>query len=150
MSVPSVFEQLFRRCIWKATADRRVLIGAARDLSRSEFLLNLAVDPKFGPLTNDHGCTKCAGSDTLDVDYTTLDVAYYAAAHFSKSGQPGSMRGESNQLDQLCNAAFLCHDRKVVLVVANTRNFPKTFLIGNHGRSLTTTLPKESVGPYVR
>jgi glucosylceramidase len=55
----------------------------------------------------------------------------------------------STELEQLYNVAFLTPDGKVVLVIANTGNFAKTFHIGYHGRSLTTTLPEESVGTYV-
>jgi glucosylceramidase len=45
--------------------------------------------------------------------------------------------------------AFLTPDGKLVLVVSNTGNFPKTFGVRYHGRSFTTTLPEESVGTYV-
>ncbi|MGB8031128.1 MAG: glycoside hydrolase family 30 beta sandwich domain-containing protein [Terracidiphilus sp.] len=76
-------------------------------------------------------------------------MAYYAAAHFSKFVRPGSVRIGSNELEQLQNVAFLTPDGKVVLVVANTANFPKTFDVGYHGESITTTMPSESVGTYV-
>jgi glucosylceramidase len=127
----------------------RVLIGATRNWSRNVLLWNLAADPKAGPHTNNGGCTGCFGAITLDGDNASFNVAYYAAAHFSKFVRPGSVRIGSTELDQLYSVAFLTPDGKVVLVLANTGNFPKTFHIGYHGRSLTTTLPEESVGTYV-
>jgi glucosylceramidase len=127
----------------------RVLIGATRNWSRNVLLWNLAADPHFGPHTNNGGCTGCVGAITLDGDKATLNVAYYAAAHFSKFVRPGSVRIGSNELEQLSTVAFLTPDRKVVLVVANTGNFPKNFAIGYHGKFLKTTMPSESVGTYV-
>jgi glucosylceramidase len=127
----------------------RVLIGAARNWGRNVLLWNLAADPKFGPHTNDGGCTMCVGAITLDGDNSTLNVAYYAAAHFSKFVRPGAVRVGSNQLEQLQTVAFLNADGKVVLAAANTGNFPKTFQIIYHGSALTTTLAAESVGTYI-
>jgi len=36
-----------------------------------------------------------------------------------------------------------------VPVASNTGNFPKSFQITYHGKSVKTTLPAESVGTYV-
>ncbi|HEY1648424.1 MAG TPA: glycoside hydrolase family 30 beta sandwich domain-containing protein [Terracidiphilus sp.] len=127
----------------------RVLIGATRNWSRNVLLWNLAADPHFGPHTNNGGCTGCVGAVTLDGDKATLNVAYYAVAHFSKFVRPGSVRVGSSELEQLPTAAFLTPDGKVVLVVANTGNFPQTFAIGYHGKFAKTTMPSESVGTYV-
>lgn len=127
----------------------RVLIGATRNWSRNVLLWNLAADPHFGPHTNNGGCTMCAGAITLDGDKATFNVAWYAMAHFSKFVRPGSVRIGSTELEQLYTAAFLTPDGKVVLVAANTGNFPKSFQIEYHGMSLNTTLHSESVGTYV-
>jgi glucosylceramidase len=127
----------------------RVLIGATRNWGRNVLIWNLAADPQFGPHTNDGGCTTCAGAITLDGDNARLNVAYYAVAHFSKFVRPGSVRIGSSQLEQLQTAAFLTPSGKIVLVAANTGNFPKTFQIAYHGKSLTVTLPSESVGTYL-
>lgn len=127
----------------------RVLIGATRNWSRNVLLWNLAADPHAGPHTDNGGCTGCFGAITLDGDTATFNVAYYAAAHFSKFVRPGSVRVGSNQLEQLSNVAFLTPDGKVVLIAANTGNFAKNFAIAYHGQSITTTLPPESVGTYV-
>ena len=44
---------------------------------------------------------------------------------------------------------FVTPDGKIVLVLSNTRNFPKTVNVRYHGKVFTTTLPEESVGTYV-
>ncbi|MGH9604351.1 MAG: glycoside hydrolase family 30 protein [Terracidiphilus sp.] len=127
----------------------RVLIGATRNWSRNVLLWNLAADPEFGPHTSNGGCTGCVGAITLDGDKATLNVAYYALAHFSKFVRPGSVRIGSSELEQLQTVAFLTPGGKVVLVAANTGNFPKTFQIVYHGESAAATLPAESVATYV-
>ena len=128
---------------------RGVLIGATRNWSRNVLLWNLAADPKYGPHTDNGGCTMCQGAITLNGDTVTRNVAYYVLAHFSKFVQPGSIRIGSNSMEQLANVAFLTPDGKIVLVVSNTANFPKTFGVRYHGKSFTTDLPAESVGTYI-
>jgi glucosylceramidase len=127
----------------------RVLIGATRNWSRNVLLWNLAADSHFGPHTNDGGCAMCAGAITLDGDKATFNVAWYAMAHFSKFVRPGSVRIGSTELEQLSTVAFLTPDGKIVLVAANTGNFPRTFQIEYHGSYLATTLHSESVGTYI-
>ena len=127
----------------------RVLITATRNWVRNVLLWNLAADPHAGPHTNDGGCPVCYGAVTLDGDNASFNEAYYAMAHFSKFVRPGSVRIGSTQLEQLQTAAFLTPKGKVVLVVANTGNFPKTFQIAYHSESTTTTLHSESVATYV-
>jgi glucosylceramidase len=127
----------------------RVLIGATRNWSRNVLLWNLAADSHAGPHTNNGGCTGCFGAITLDGDTATPNVAYYAVAHFAKFVRPGSVRIGSNELEQLSTVAFLTPEGKIVLVVANTGNFPKTFAIEYHGKFAKTTMPSESVATYV-
>jgi glucosylceramidase len=126
-----------------------VLIGATRNWSRNVLLWNLAADPNAGPHTGNGGCSGCFGAITLDGDKATLNVAYYALAHFSKFVRPGSVRIGSNELEQLATAAFLTPEGKVVLVVANTGNFPKSYVIEYHRNFLKSTVPSESVETYV-
>ncbi len=126
-----------------------VLIGATRNWSRNVLLWNLAADPHAGPHTNNGGCDSCFGAITLDGDSVILNVAYYALAHFSKFVRPGSVRIGSSELEQLSTAAFLTPEGKIVLVVANTGNFPRNFVVGYHGKFLQTTMPSESAGTYV-
>jgi glucosylceramidase len=145
----SVTEQPGGATIGIAEPVSEVLIGATRNWARNVLLWNLAADPHAGPHTNDGGCTGCFGAITLNGDQATLNVAYYALAHFSKFVRPGSVRIGSSELEQLSTAAFLTPGGKIVLAAANTGNFPKTFVIGYHGKFLQTTMPSESVGTYV-
>ncbi len=149
MTEQSVTERPESKEIGIAEPVRRVLIGATRNWSRNVLLWNLAADPHAGPHTGNGGCTGCFGAITLDGDKATFNVAYYALAHFSKFVPPGSVRIGSNELEQIATAAFLTPEGKVVLVVSNTGNFAKTFHIAYHGKTLTTTMPSESVGTYV-
>jgi glucosylceramidase len=128
---------------------RGVLIGATRNWSRNVLLWNLAADPKYGPHTNDGGCTMCQGAITLDGNTATRNVAYYAIAHFAKFVPPASVRIGSNAMEQLSDVAFVTPEGKVVLVVSNTANFSKKFIVRYHGLSFTTDLRAESVGTYV-
>ncbi len=145
----SVTERSSSSSIGIAEPVTRVLIGATRNWSRNVLLWNLAADPHNGPHTNNGGCTGCVGAITLDGDKVRLNVAYYAVAHFSKFVRPGSVRIGSGEFEQLSTAAFLTPEGRIVLVVANTGNFPKAFDIEFHNQFLKTTMPSESVGTYV-
>jgi glucosylceramidase len=112
-------------------------------------LWNLAADPNNGPHTNNGGCTECRGAITLEGNEITRNVAFYALAHFSKFVPPGSIRIGSNDSEQLANVAFLTPDGKMVLVVSNTGNFPKTFDVRYRGKAVTASLPAESVATYI-
>jgi glucosylceramidase len=145
----SVTERPGSASIGIAEAVSRVLIGATRNWGRNVLLWNLAADPHAGPHTNNGGCTGCFGAITLDGDKATLNVAYYAAAHFSKFVRPGSVRIGSSELEQLSTVAFLTPEGKIVLVVANTGNFPRDFQIEYHGKFVKAAMPSESAGTYV-
>jgi glucosylceramidase len=127
----------------------RVMIGATRNWSRNVLLWNLAADPQNGPHTNNGGCTGCSGAITLDGDSATKNVAYYVVEHFSQFVPPGSVRVASSEMEQLASVAFLTPEGKVVLVVSNTGNFPKSFAVNYHGKFFQTAIPAESVGTYV-
>ena len=127
----------------------QVVIGATRNWSKNVLLWNLAADPEDGPHTNDGGCTSCVGAITLDGDNVTLNVAYYVIAQVSKFVPPGSVRVDSNDLEQLANVAFRTPDGKMVLIVSNTGNFPTTFNVSYHGKAMTATLPEGDVATYV-
>ena len=127
----------------------RVMIGATRNWSRNVLLWNLAADPQNGPHTNNGGCTGCSGAITLNGDSVTKNVAYYVVEHFSQFVPPGSVRVASSEMEQLASVAFLTPEGKVVLVVSNTGNFPKSFAVKYHGKIFQTAMPAESVGTYV-
>ncbi|MHB1673883.1 MAG: glycoside hydrolase family 30 protein [Acidobacteriaceae bacterium] len=126
-----------------------VVIGATRNWSKNVLLWNLAADPEDGPHTNDGGCTSCSGAITLDGDNATFNVAYYVIAQVSKFVTPGSVRVESNDVEQLANVAFRTLEGKMVLVVSNTGNFPTTFNVSYRGKTTTATLPEGDVATYV-
>src|SRR5579863_4879622 len=128
---------------------RAVMIGSTRNWSRNVLLWNLAADPQNGPHTNNGGCTGCSGAITIDGDSATKNAAYYVVQHFSQFVPPGSVRIASSELEQLASVAFLTPEHKVVLVVSNTANFPKSFAVKYHGKVFQTLLPSESVGTYV-
>jgi glucosylceramidase len=126
----------------------RVMIGATRNWSRNVLLWNLAADLQNGPHTNNGGCTGCSGALTLDGDSVTKNIAYYVVEHFSQFVPPQSVRIASSEMEQLASVAFLTPEGKVVLVVSNTGNFPKSFAVKYHGKFFQTALPAESVGTY--
>jgi glucosylceramidase len=128
---------------------RSVMIGATRNWCRNVLLWNLAADPHNGPHTNNGGCTGCSGAITLDGDSATKNVAYYVVEHFSQFVPPGSVRVASSEMEQLASVAFLTPQHKVVLVVSNTANFPKSFAVKYHDTFFETMLPSESVGTFV-
>ncbi len=128
---------------------RGVMIGATRNWCRNVLLWNLAADPQNGPHTNNGGCTGCSGAITLDGDSATKNVAYYVVEHFSQFVPPGSVRVASSEMEQLASVAFLTPQHKVVLVVSNTANFPKSFAVKYHDTFFETMLPSESVGTFV-
>ena len=125
------------------------MIDAARNWARNVVLWNLAADPQNGPHTNDGGCTGCSGAITLDGDSVSKNVAYYVVEHFSRFVPPGSVRVASSEMEQLASVAFLTPEGKLVLVVSNTGNFPKSFAVKYRGKVFQTTMPSESVETYV-
>ncbi len=127
----------------------RVLIGATRNWSKNVLLWNLAADPNAGPHTDNGGCPVCYGALTIDGDNVTRLVAYYVIGHASKFVPPGSIRIDSNALDNLPNVAFKTPDGKQVLIVANSGDTPQNFAVRSKGKAFSTTLGAGSVGTYV-
>ena len=128
---------------------RQVMIGSTRNWSRNVLLWNLAADPQNGPHTNNGGCTGCSGAITLEGDSATKNIAFYVVEHFSQFVPPGSLRVASSEMEQLASVAFVTPEGKVVLVVSNTGNFPKSFAVKYRGKVFQTAMPAESVGTYV-
>jgi len=128
---------------------RSVMIGATRNWCRNVLLWNLAADPLNGPHTDNGGCTGCSGAITLNGDSASKNVAYYVVEHFSQFVPPGSVRVASSEMEQLASVAFVTPQHKVVLVVSNTANFPKSFAVKYHDTFFETMLPSESVGTFV-
>jgi len=132
-----------------ASPVQRLLVGATRNWSRNVLLWNLAADPENKPHTDNGGCPICQGAITLDGNKVTRNIAYYTVAHASKFVRPGSVRIQSNLLDDLPNAAFKTPDGKRVLIVVNSSKSSQTFQIRYRNKGVTSTLSAGAVGTYV-
>jgi glucosylceramidase len=132
-----------------ASPIQRLIVGAPRNWSRNVLLWNLAADPENKPHTDNGGCPICQGAITLDSNKVSRNIAYYTVAHASKFVRPGSVRIQSNALDDLPNVAFKTPDGKKVLIVANSSKSSQTFQIRYRNKSVTSTLSDGAVGTYV-
>jgi len=126
---------------------RNLIIGATRNWSKNVIEWNLASDPNYNPHTIG-GCTTCLGGLTIG---TSIDrnVSYYIIAHASKFVKPGSVRIESNEINNLPNVAFKTPSGNKVLIVLNDSSNPQTFNIECNNKIAATTIPAESVATYV-
>jgi glucosylceramidase len=127
---------------------KTLIIGATRNWCRNVLEWNLAADPKNDPHTVE-GCDRCLGTITIDGDIVTRNPAYYILAHAAKFVRPGSVRIESNLLENLTNVAFKTGDGKIVLVVLNESQEQKRFGIGFGGKVFQVELAKGAVGTFV-
>ena len=127
---------------------KTLLIGATRNWARTVLEWNLAADPQQNPHTPG-GCTECLGAITLAGNAVTRNEAYYIIAHASKFVRPGSVRIATNLPANLPNVAFRTPAGRKVLLVLNTGSAPAQFTIGYQGKTVTTTLARNSAGTYV-
>ncbi len=124
-------------------------IGALQNWSRNVLLWNLAANSKFEPHTGNGGCTICQGAVTIDGNEVTRNLAYYAAAHFSKFVRPGAVRIGSSELAGLRDVAFSVPGGKTVLIVVNDGKAAQEFAVRYHGMSFRTKLNQGAVGTFV-
>jgi glucosylceramidase len=127
---------------------RTLIIGAPRNWCRNVIEWNLAADSKQDPHT-DGGCTQCLGAVTIDGDQVTRNPAYYIIAHASKFVRPGSVRIESNLVENLPNVAFKTQEGKTVLIVQNDKKEPATFTVVCKGKKFSASLDGKAVGTFV-
>ena len=128
----------------------RIMIGATTNWAKNVLLWNLAADPQDGPHTNDGGCPICSGAIILDGDKVTRNIAYYVTAHFTAFVPPGSVRiGDRTDEPILPNVAFRTPRGSHVLIVSNTTNAPKDFVIGYKEKFAQANLPAGAVATYV-
>ncbi|MDH3322447.1 MAG: glucosylceramidase, partial [Flavobacteriaceae bacterium] len=128
---------------------KNVVIGSMKNWSKVALEWNLANNSAFGPHT-DGGCTTCKGAITIDNEHSyTENVSYYIIAHASKFVAPGSVRIESNHIENIYNVAFKTPEGKIVLVVVNDDDKSKKFNIKNNNQWTTTSLEAGSVGTYI-
>jgi len=127
----------------------RVVIGAMRNWSRNVLLWNLAADASFGPHTKDGGCPVCEGAVTIDGEVVTRNLAYWTLAQVSEFVRPGDVRVGSSEVEGLSDVAFVRRDGKRVLVVANTSDVAKKFVVKDGGRGFVAELAAGAAGTFV-
>lgn len=124
-----------------------LIIGATRNWCKTVLEWNLAANSKLEPHT-DGGCTECLGALTIDGDAVVRNPAYYIVAHASKLVRPGSVRVESNLLNDLPNVAFITPDNSIVVIVLNNSDTEKSFNIKVDDEKITSSLAGGAVGTY--
>jgi glucosylceramidase len=127
---------------------KTLIIGATRNWCRNVLEWNMASDPKYDPHTIG-GCDRCLGTVTLDGDSVKRNPAYFILAHAAKFARPGSVRIESDVVENLPNVAFKTEDGKIVLIVLNESKEQKKFCIRFNGKDVQTALDKGAVGTFV-
>lgn len=128
---------------------RTLIVGASRNWCKTVLEWNLAANPTNDPHTDRGGCDQCLGAITISGNAVTRNPAYYIIAHASKYVRPGSVRIESNNLNDLPNVAFKTPEGKKVLIVLNNTEGSKQFNIKSNGKYVTATLDKGAVGTFV-
>lgn len=126
---------------------KTLIIGATRNWARTVLEWNLAADPNQNPHTPG-GCTQCLGAVTIAGNDVTRNPAYYTVAVASKLVRPGSVRIASNTYDTLPNVAFKTPDGGITMIVLNDSESQQSFNIRYKGQSITSTLPRKSIGTY--
>lgn len=126
---------------------KTLIIGATRNWARTVLEWNLAADPNQNPHTPG-GCTQCLGAITIAGNDVTRNPAYYTVAVASKLVRPGSVRIASNAYDTLPNVAFKTPDGGITIIVLNDSDSQQSFNIRYKGQSITSTLPRKSIGTY--
>lgn len=127
---------------------KEVVVGATRNWSKTVIEWNLAANSNLEPHT-DGGCTQCLGALTIDGDVVSRNPAYYIIAHASKFVRPGSMRIDSNNLNELPNVAFKTPEGKVVVIVLNDSGLEQAFNINIGNDTISSSLPSGAVGTFV-
>jgi glucosylceramidase len=127
---------------------KTLIIGATRNWCRNVLEWNMASDPAYNPHTVG-GCDRCLGTVTLDGDNVKRNPAYYILAHAAKFVRPGSVRIESNAVDNLPNVAFKTNEGKIVLIVLNDSQNQAKFNIGFKGKAAKVEMEKGAVGTFV-
>ncbi len=126
---------------------KTLIIGATRNWARTVLEWNLAADPNQNPHTPG-GCTQCLGAVTIAGNDVTRNPAYYTVAVASKLVRPGSVRIASNTYDTLPNVAFKTPDGGITLIVLNDSETSQSFNIRYKGQSITSALPRKSIGTF--
>jgi glucosylceramidase len=125
---------------------RTLVIGAPRNWARGVLLWNLALDELHGPYTG--GCGNCRGVVTINSQSgaVTRNVEYYALAHASRFVRPGARRIEATSgVAGLESVAFRNADGSTALIVVNTADAERRFVVQWRGKALVYLLPAGAV-----
>lgn len=124
-------------------------IGATRNWARCVLEWNLSSNPQLTPFTDRGGCSSCLGGVTIDGDRVVRNSGYYAVAHASRFVRPGSVRVDSNTIQDVPNVAFRTPAGKLVLIAVNTGAAAKQFAVRSGSKSFVASLDPGSVGTFV-
>ncbi len=128
---------------------KNLIIGAMRNFSRNVIEWNLASDSKWGPHTNDGGCSVCKGALTIEGAKITRNVPYYVIAHASKFVPVGSKRCWSSNSGDINTVAFKTPEGKMVLIVENDGGNNQTIKIQFAGNVTQENIQPNSVATFV-
>jgi len=128
---------------------KELIIGATRNWAKTVLEWNLAADPNQEPHTDRGGCDRCLGAVTIDGDEIVKNPAYYIIGQASKFVVPGSVRIESNVLENLPNVAFKTPEGNIVIIAINENQVDLTFKLNIDGEMVSAHLPTESVGTFI-
>jgi glucosylceramidase len=127
---------------------QNLIIGASRNWCKTVIEWNLAADPKQDPHT-EGGCTACLGAVTIDENQVTRNPAYYIIGVASKFVPTGSVRIESNLLENLPNVAFKTPEGKIVVILLNSGKTEQSFQLKLKGKYFEASLKSGSVATFV-
>lgn len=128
---------------------KNLVIGGSRNWAKTVLEWNLSSNPSLTPHTDRGGCDRCLGAITIYGDLVTRNPAYYIIAHASKFVDPGSVRIDSSEPEDLANVAFERPDGKKVLIVLNESSESKSFQIKEGDQSFSLSLNPGAVGTFV-
>jgi glucosylceramidase len=127
---------------------RELIVGAVRNWCRTVIEWNLAADENQDPHTPG-GCDRCLGAVTIKGDQVIHNPAYYIIAHASKFVRPGSVRIGSDIPSDFPNVAFKTPDGKIVVIVLNNSDEPKTFNLSVGEKTIRASLSAGAVGTFI-
>ena len=123
---------------------REVVIGGSRNWCKAIIEWNLSSNPELQPHT-DGGCSQCLGAISIDGDKVKRNAGYYTIGHASRFVFPGSIRLQSNTLENLPYVAFLGPTTEVVILALNPTEADQRVNLDLDGFKTSFVLPKRSI-----
>ncbi len=110
---------------------------------------NILLDEQGGPNHVKNFCFAPVHYNTK-TDELIFDSEFYYIGHFSKFIKPGARRiSVASSKSFLLTTAFQNADGKIAVVVMNQEDKDQTFLICMNGKSVKSTMPKNSISTFV-